>query len=190
MALETPERLEKMTNFEQVYQQLFDEYYRPLCYFAFKSLKDLDLAEEMVQEVFYKLWKGRQKINIEHSASGYLYRAVYNECMNWHKHQQVVHKYEHEQASNIDVAAHDYAALELQERITDLIDEMPEKRREIFLKSRFEGKKYKEIAQELGISIKTVENQMGKALAFFRNALSDYFIIVLCAGLCFLSWFK
>lgn len=164
------------------FETLFNDHYSRLCSYAYNFLKEEEGSEEVVQEVFFKLWINRTDIQIQSSMESYLYRSVRNASLNLIKHISIREKYkEHNQkeieyAENIDKDPMNASELELKIRAS--IDLLPEQRRKIFLLSRYEQLKYKEIAEQLGISVKTVENQMGKALQFLRNELVDYLPLI------------
>lgn len=138
----------------------------------------MDQAEEIVQEMFFNFWQKKDKVDISISLEAYLFRSVRNACLNYLKHLKV--REEHRLATNEELRkkeqeVHDkMEALELQERIDRTIEQLPPERKKIFKMSRFEELKYKEIAEKLNISVKTVEVQMSKALKFLRMHLSDY----------------
>ncbi len=141
-------------------------------------------AEEIVQTVFLKLWEKRQLLTVETSVKAYLYRAVHNDCMNWLKHNAVVKKFQKEKAylmkSETDNNHKKLLASQLEDKLLCALQELPERCRTIFQLSRFEELKYKEIATQLNISEKTVENQMGKALKGLRARLIDFLPLLLC----------
>lgn len=167
------------------FERLFKAKYNPLCAFASGIIKDSDAAEEIVQEVFVKLWAQRDKIDVSASISSYLYSAVRNAALNAIKHLQVKEAYkkqnkiERDNAENVISDA--LIGSELEQKINVAISRLPSERKKIFLLSRTEGLKYKEIAEKLEISVKTVENQMGKALASLRNELAEFIPAVLIA---------
>lgn len=168
-------------NINLVFEQVFKEHFKNLHAYACSILKDEDEAEEMVQNVFYKLWEKKEKISELQSVPAYLYRAVHNECMNYVKHEKVKMAYEAHAVhhGSISGQATDTAtARELEQRIGDALASLPEQCRTIFQMSRFEELKYREIADKLGLSVKTVENQMGKALKILRTKLADYISVV------------
>ncbi|MHC1703029.1 MAG: RNA polymerase sigma-70 factor [Tenuifilaceae bacterium] len=162
----------------QEFEKLFKLFYSPLCHYANKFLKDMDVAEEIVQEFFYNYWKNRATMNIQVSLKSYMYRAIRNNSLKYLEHLAVVKKYENnyretntiEASSNVDVLELN----ELNEIIEATLNELPERCRQIFKLSRFEGLKYNEIAEKLSISIKTVEANMGRALQLFRKNLKHY----------------
>lgn len=164
-----------------VFEQVFKEHFKNLHAYACSILKDEDEAEEMVQNVFYKLWEKKEKISELQSVPAYLYRSVYNECMNYVKHEKVKMTYEAHAVHHGSIAgqATDTAtAKELEHRIANALADLPEQCRTIFQLSRFEELKYREIADKMGLSVKTVENQMGKALKILRTKLADYISVV------------
>ncbi|WP_291859778.1 RNA polymerase sigma-70 factor [Marinilabilia sp.] len=152
---------------EHVFEQLFRSWYARLTLFAFKFLSDRQEAESIVQMVFIKYWEKRKELKIE-SLNSYLMTAVRNSCLNELKRRP--HFYSVEEQFNLaDETDDDGFDEELMEKVQAAIDEMPPQRQKIFKMSRFEGVKYKEIASRLGISPKTVEAQMGKALKTLRE---------------------
>lgn len=159
------------------FEAAFKEHYKGMVAYACSMLKDPDASEEVVQQVFYKLWKNRDEIVIRETMAGYLYRCTHNDCLNYLKHEKVKHAYKQyiSQQMNEGTSPNDTVRLkELQQKLDTALKELPEQCRTIFQLSRFEELKYHEIASKLGISVKTVENQMGKALKILRNQLSDY----------------
>lgn len=161
----------------KAYEKLFRSLYPALCGYALKLLKSKELAEETVQEVFYLLWKKRNQLTIERSLKSYLYKAVHNKALHIISHQQVEHKYLEylswqeqneltpEQAMNIS---------EIYALYKKTLNDLPDRCRNIFYLSRNKGLKYREIAEKLAISVKTVEANMGKALKAFKQSLADY----------------
>lgn len=161
---------------EQAFEQVFRTFYAPLCGYATKLLGTTDDAEEVVQAVFFKLWERRAELQIETSFKAYIYRAVHNACLNQLKHKKVKQQHAvHVKATMVEgIDVDPIEQKELEQEIGKAIDQLPEKCREVFELNRFEGLKYKEVAQLLNISEKTVENQMGKALKLLRGSLSRY----------------
>ncbi len=163
---------------EQAFEQVFRQYYSLLCGFAKKYTADIDEAEEVVQDVFYNFWMKRASIDIQGSIKSYLFTAVRNTCLNQIKHRNIVANHaNHVQWQESAPQFHDSNTMELSElrqKIDDCIAKMPPERKKIFIMNRHEGLKYREIADQLNISIKTVEAQMGKALKYLRESLADY----------------
>lgn len=166
----------------------FRAHYQPLCNYAYTFLQDRDESEEIVQSVFMNFWEKRQAIEIKVSPKSYLYTMVRNACLNVIKHEKIKQRHAGEEIATAErvhegVAQH-VISYELEDRIRQAIEVLPEQCRLIFKLSRFEELKYSEIAEQLDISIKTVENQMGKALKIMREQLKEYLplIIVMMNG--------
>ena len=168
---------------EKGFKQIFETYYPRLLRFAGEYTGDRHEAENILQNVFLKLWEKRASLPIDINLNAYLLTMVKNHCMDFLKHQQVVNRYhinrktelQQEMAFNyyavgkFDPEQIDIETLEL--LVEKAISELPEQCRKIFELSRYEGLKYREIAEKLGISVKTVETQMSKALKILRIAL-------------------
>jgi RNA polymerase sigma-70 factor (ECF subfamily) len=163
---------------ERAFEQVFKQHYKPLHAYAFTLLKDDAAAEEMVQNVFYKLWERQEGLHITGSIAAYLYRAVHNESLNYLKHQKVRAEHSLRVSYHMDgrgeSATRTVRMKELEEKLRTALNELPEGCRTVFQLSRFEELKYSQIAEVLGISIKTVENQMGKALKLLRTRLAEF----------------
>lgn len=171
------------------FEMLFKTHYSPLCRFAMSYLQDPEEAEEIVQATFIGFWEKRESIEIETSLKSYLFRSVRNACLNELKRQKVrqLHAESVVREGEPISEPSDRIAIkkELETKIQEAIQLLPEQCRLIFKMSRFEELKYQEIADQLGLSIKTVENQMGKALKIMREQLKEYLplIIILMRGL-------
>lgn len=167
---------------KQLFEQLFRDYFTRLCNFAQNYISDLDTTREIVQEVYINLWQKKESIDTDKSIKSYLYASVKNRCLNYIRDNKKFRSYV------LDVELADFEVTfesdaftesELQTKINNALGKLPEKCRKVFLLSRFEELKYKEIADELNISVKTVEAQMSKALKILREELKDYMIIIL-----------
>lgn len=165
------------------YEILFNEHYSRMVSYAFNFLKEQEGSEEIAQEVFYQLWINREKTEIKTSISSYLYRAVRNRCINLIKHIEIRENYKQFNSEEIEKADKEFAdtltVSELDKRIRKSIDNMPMQRKKIFLMCRYNEMTYKEIAEKMGLSKKTIENQMGKALQYLRRELKDYMPLIL-----------
>ncbi len=166
---------------EKAFDDIFDTYYAGLCVFANKYVEDIDLAEDIVQELFIKIWIKREQLNINNSLRSYLFQSVNNSCLNHLKHLKIRDNYKkHISSYKTDELHYDtLVEKELNLRIYNSIESLPEKRKIIFKLSRFGGLKYKEIAEKRKISIKTVKVQIGKALKTLRHDLRDYLPLLL-----------
>ncbi|MDC3210157.1 RNA polymerase sigma-70 factor [Saprospiraceae bacterium] len=161
---------------ESAMDVLFRRHYKSICRSVYRILKDNNLAEDIAQEVFLGLWKKRDKLKITTSVQAYLKRTAVNKSLNFIRDQKI--KFDDEekmpvQYNNQSTSQQKLEADDLQNLINDSIDLLPEKCRLVFTLSRFEEMTYQEIANELNISIKTVENQISKALKFLRKALKQ-----------------
>lgn len=170
------------------FEMLFRTYYQPLCNYAYTFVQDKDEAEEIVQSTFMSLWEKKQTLEIRTAVRPYLYAMVRNACLNVLKHEKV--KKEHVEVQlaigerSTESVARTVMASELETRIAEAMDALPEQCRLVFKLSRFEELKYAEIADQLNISVKTVENHMGKALRIMREQLRDYLplLVILMNG--------
>ncbi|HJS56109.1 MAG TPA: RNA polymerase sigma-70 factor [Chitinophagaceae bacterium] len=167
---------------ETVFEQVFKSHFKRLHAYAFTILRDDADAEEMVQQVFFKLWERSEKLSLTGSVSAYLYRAVHNESLNYIKHRKIKSNHQlhvaHNMKNEVDHPGKKILAGELEKKIHSALNELPEQCRTIFQMSRFDELKYREIADKLGISVKTVENQMGKALKLLRLKLVDFLAFI------------
>lgn len=166
---------------EASFEVLFNSYYEALTHYAYTFMNNNDEAEDIVQQVYINLWENRMKLEIHTSARSLLYKAVHNTCLNRIKHLKIKSSHHQDlnyvQANDIYQTSTDHK--ELIERLHLALEILPEQCRKIFEMSRFEQLKYQEIANQLNLSIKTIENQMGKALKIMRAELKDYLPIVL-----------
>ncbi|RYZ53371.1 MAG: RNA polymerase sigma-70 factor [Sphingobacteriales bacterium] len=160
---------------EKLFKQLFLDYYDRLRYYAFTIIKDENNAEEIIQNVFCRLWEKRDEIRIKQATQAYLYRSVFNESMNLMKKEKLRTAYQaatSKQEDGIDAQNPDLKKMSA--IAGEVVNSLPEQCRTIFQLSRMEDLKYREIAERLGISVKTVETQMSKALKILREKLADY----------------
>lgn len=164
-----------MAAFDSVYRTYAPRLYR----FAIHLLKNASDAEGIVQEVFLKLWQARSGINLHSSFESYLFTITHNTVVSQlrkraseKKFVEYVRSIQSPQATG-DVIA-ELELVEMQEAIQRIVDELPARQQEVFRLSREKGLTYQEIAQELQLSVNTVENHMGRALKYIRSQLSDY----------------
>lgn len=164
---------------EKDFERFFNAHYPMMVGFALNYIIDKDQAEELVQDVFTNIWIKADQIVIASSVKSYLFTATRNACLNFIKHQKIEQAYANHADSPLSVTEDPLEYDELVSRLEKAMEKIPEKCRQIFELNRFEGKRYKEIAEELQLSLKTVENQMGKALKILRNELGDYLPVIL-----------
>lgn len=174
---------------EQVFEEVFRSLYQPLHAYAFQLLRDTDAAENVVQDVFLKLWEKADTLLLQDGVKPYLYRSVHNACINQFRKGKVAQTYvqyaTHQHNPHSQAAAEKVQAGELTERIQSALEKLPPQCREIFGLSRFGHLSYGEIASTLQLSIKTIEAQMGKALRIMRRELAEFLPITLVV---FLEW--
>ncbi|MFZ1702980.1 MAG: RNA polymerase sigma-70 factor [Saprospiraceae bacterium] len=157
---------------QKAIELLFSEYYVKLCVHVNTILKNKNVAEDIVQEVMLEIWKMKDQLIVASSVEAYLKRACRNKSLNYIRSQ----KLNFEDIDTAEEIKSDYINVEdalavenLQEKIDEGINSLPEKCRLVFTLSRVEGLSYQEIADQLGISTKTVENQISKALRVLRE---------------------
>ncbi len=164
------------------FESLFRSHFQPLCLLAVRYVKDMDTARNIVQEAFINLWEKRETIDPDKGACAYLSTAVRNRSLNHlrdnRKFSQGLLALEEVLPETTDMPRLSIDTAELAQRIAAAMAELPERCREVFLLSRNEHLKYQEIADRLGISVKTVETQMSKALQHMRLRLQDYLMIL------------
>ena len=160
----------------KAFETLFRQYYTPLRLYAASITGEPDVAEEIVEELFYVFWKDREKLEIFHSVKNYLYRSVRNRSIQYCEHQDVKRRYQDAILSvPVNIASPDpqeqIEYKELQQIINRTLEKLPERRLHIFRLHHTEGKKYSEIASLLSLSVKTVEKEMTRALRTLRKKL-------------------
>jgi len=164
------------------FETLFKQEFKGLIFFALRYVKDYEPAREIVQEVFLNLWAKRDQIDLSKPVKSYLSTAVKNRSLNYLRDQK---KFDtnlliHEDLYPVPVYEQPDRLIEteLRDRIAQVIGELPEKCREVFLLNRNEHLKYQEIANKLDISVKTVETHVSKALQHLRARLREYLVVL------------
>jgi len=157
------------------FEALFKAHFEGLCRYALPYVQDLDTAKEIVQKVFVSLWERREKMDLNQPIKAYLYRAVRSRCLNHIRDHQKFRS----RVLDLEVLATDLEEEpgaedqeQLKQDIEQAMSELPEKCRKVFEMSRFQGMKYKEIAEELEVSVKTVEAHISRAMRILRERLS------------------
>ena len=164
---------------EKAFEYLFDRYYEGLLNYAGRIVRETELAYDLVQETFCKLYEDHANLNIHLSIKSYLYKSVYNSCLNEIKHRKVVNNHIDRELLDFyfsEIVQTPEAELALlgeniNNALREAIDKLPERCREVFVLSKMEELSNKEIAERLNISVKTVEVQMTKALSRLRKEL-------------------
>jgi RNA polymerase sigma-70 factor (ECF subfamily) len=168
---------------KEAFTILFRKYYKDLVLFGGSILRDRVKCEDIVQNIFLKLWTERENIEIEKSLKSFLIRSVQNSCLDELRHKQVVRDHElYVEAFNyFDCLDTENYVLysELHDKLNTALEKIPETYRDAFQMNRFEGLKYKEIAERLQVSERTVEVRISKAISMLRTYLKEYLLIVL-----------
>jgi len=164
------------------HESLFKTYYKPLVVYATRLIGDQADAEDIVQEVFAQVWKKKEDIEYGEKMVSYLFGAVKNACFNNARHLKVVRRYEQEtqyRQPMIDDPYHYLLLHEIEQKIDATLDKLPGKAKDVFIMSRYQQKKNREIADVLNMSVKTVEAHMTKVLAALRRNLKQYIGILI-----------
>ncbi|MCH2193609.1 RNA polymerase sigma-70 factor [Kordia sp.] len=158
---------------ENAFKILFSEYYQWLCNYVFKLSGDYQLSEDLVQDVISKLWENRKRIEVTTSIKNYLFKACHNQFLQHVRKEKTKSDFLDSLRWNVLYETYstenDEAYQTKLNHLNTLINQLPPRCKEVFIKAKFERKKYKEIADDLNISIKTVEAQMSKALSFLKE---------------------
>lgn len=171
------------------FSTIFKSYYPDLVIFASRFTHDLNDSEEIVQDTFVTLWTDRESLMIKNSLKSYLLKVVQNKCIDWYRHKKIIQVH-------IDSVAKEPPRLtmetdgyllysELNEQIENALNKLPDEIAETFRMNRHKGLKYHEIAEILGVSVRTIEVRIGKALFLLRKYLSDYFILIVALEILF-----
>lgn len=183
-----------------VFEYLYSQYYAGLCIYATRYTREKSSAEEVVHETFVRLWERRGSIEITDTVAGYLFRSVQNNALNYLKRLQIKNKYNEAYSQRLK-AAEDFftisqetgqsilLAKELESRILEAVEALPEQCKEIFKLSRFAGLKNHEIAKKRKVTINTVQKQISIALEKLRKSLGSY-LSQIAPILGFIQFFK
>lgn len=168
------EKVDLQIHFDKIYVAYFPRMYR----FAREYVLLDEDAENIVQDVFLLLWEKKDVLDIQVSILSYLFSLVKNRCLDHLRHQVIAEDFKQEFSAKLAALEQMSDSLgaeeELEEAVRIAVDKLPDRCKEIFIKSRVEGKKYREIADELELSVNTVENQMSIALKRLRYELKDF----------------
>lgn len=178
----------------QAFQRVFEQYYNTLCNYALNYLNEIATSEDVVQEVFTRIWEKRKDLIQSDTIRFYLFSAVRNNCLTYMQKEKragitALNDYEvsDEPRNNLEDTAQpevDYKA-----KLSEAMNQLPPKCREVFLLSRMSNQSYKEIADSMEISVKTVENQIGKALKILRAFMRDQKILLLVLAIIIINFF-
>lgn len=164
------------------FESLFNQWYTVLCRASFRVVRDKDAAEDLVQDVFVKFWNRRDFLPKDLEPKPYLYRAVMNAAFDFVESRKKLVLPDPEELLGMEAHEHaDHPILhhEAQEAVNQGLEELPKACKEVFMLSRYEDMSYREIAETLDISVKTVEAQMSKALRILRKHLLPFLHILL-----------
>lgn len=168
---------------EQVFKLVFDNNYERIVGFCMQFIPEREEAKNIAQQAFVKLWTNREEVNTCNGIRAFLYTAAKTDCLNYLRHEKYKLNYQQnilekrEKLLNQEILESfkfdrlEY--MELEEMIQNALDKLPGKCRQVFMKSRFEYKKNREIADELGIALKSVESNITRALKILRKELKD-----------------
>jgi RNA polymerase sigma-70 factor (ECF subfamily) len=173
---------------EKAFEYFFKTYFEQLYQYAFQITKEQFQSEEIVEDTFVMLWEKRKQIDLHGTSKSYLFRMVYNQCLNYFKHKKVGDKYKefflyHQPVSDFPDSFSGFPLetlinQEFQEILEQSIQKLPDQCRQIFTMSRLEGRKNKEIADLLGISVNTVKTQLLRGLKAVRTDLKDLIVLL------------
>lgn len=163
----------------KTFEEVFRQYYTSLYMYAFSIIGKKDASEEIVQELFYVLWKDRETLNVIRSLKNYLYGAVRNQALQYCEHLSVQDRHRERVLSSRseireDTPLEQLEYKELENIVNKTLGKLPDRRLRIFRMHRQEGRKYKEIAELLSISVKTVEAEMTKTYQILRQEIEKY----------------
>lgn len=166
------------TGDNRAFDDLFKRYYSYLCSVVYRMNQSKELAEDVVQEVYLDLWRKREQIEIKSAVKAYLHRAVMNKTLNKIRAQKIKFEATDEKLARVSTdevsALQEMQGKELEAKLKTAFEGLPERCRIVFSMVKYEGMSYKETAQKLEISVKTVENQISKALKIMRKAIYEY----------------
>ncbi|WP_303921274.1 RNA polymerase sigma-70 factor [Draconibacterium sediminis] len=168
---------------EYVFKLVFENNYEKIVGFCCQFIPDREEAKNIAQQAFVKLWTNREEVNSINGIRAFLYTAAKTECLNYLRHEKYKLNYQKSTLENREKLLNQEILesfkfdrleyMELEEMIQNALDKLPEKCRQVFVKSRFEYKKNREIADELGIALKSVESNITRALKILRKELKD-----------------
>jgi RNA polymerase sigma-70 factor (ECF subfamily) len=167
------------------FENIFRRYSMPLFYYAVKFVDDEE-ARDIVQDVFVKLWKAKN-LTVHTSLNSLLFTMVRNKCLQHIEKEKVRERYSisalyalrEDELRFFSEGKTSLIEEELENKLNEILDALPPRCKQVFMMSRFENKKNKEIAEELGISLKAVEKQITLSLCFFREKLKSFMTLVL-----------
>lgn len=169
---------------EKEFRKLYEEYYAPFCLYAKRFINDITVCEDLVSEVFASLWNKRDSIELKkNTATAYLKICVRNSCLNHLKHLEYEWSYNEFYQNQTPVYATEtdsvYTLNELYDMLYKTLQRLPENYRTVFSKSFFEGKTHAEIAQEMNLSVKSINRYKQKTMELLRKEFKEYLPVLL-----------
>lgn len=175
-------------NQEGAYKTLFEEYYAPFCMYAKRFIDDKEIREDIVSDVFASLWDKSETFDFQsNTIIGYIKICVKNSCLNYLKHQEYEWNYAEMQKNSTPIYEKEadsiYTIDEMYKMLYDTLNKLPENYRKVFIKSFFEGKSHAEIAEEMSLSVKSINRYKQKTMELLRQDFKDYMPIVIILAL-------
>lgn len=175
---------------EQAFKQLYEEYYAPFCLYAKRFIEDKEAREDIVSDVFASLWDKIDSFELDSDTTlGYIKMCVKNSCLNYLKHQEYEWNYAEIIRKKAPVYENEpdsvYTLDDLYRMLYETLNNLPESYRTVFIESFFNGKTHAEIAEELNLSVKSVNRYKQRTIELLRNELKDYMpllALILIAG--------
>lgn len=168
----------------QAFSNIFNAYYKDMVIFARKFTKDFDSAEEIVQDTFVRFWEERVSIEVNTSLKSYLLKMVQNKCIDWARHKKIIQLHLKFVIANSSISSYDTENYilhsELEQQIETALESFPPEISAAFRMSRYKGLKYNEIADIFGVSTRTIEVRISKALQLLHSRLIEYFVTITC----------
>ena len=162
---------------EQIFKQLYEEYYAPFCLYAKRFIDDKDTREDIVSDVFTSIWDklGTESFDLQSdTALGYIKMCVKNNCLNYLKHQEYEWNYAEIIQKKAPIYETEADSVYTLDELYRMLYKLPENYRTVFVKSFFEGKTHAEIAEEMNLSVKSINRYKQKTMELLRNELKDY----------------
>lgn len=164
---------------KKTFEELFIQYFASLTRFVYSYVRNEEAAKDIVHDTFLTLWNNRHCLDLSYSPKSYLYKLAQNYALKYIRHQRVVEANDPEIRRLFESVSNEMTEHETRiARIEEKIKKLPGKQREVFLKCVAEGKKYKEVAEEYGISLNTVKTHINRALRFLKDELQDELILL------------
>jgi len=164
---------------QKIFEELFIQYFPALAGFVYSYVRNEEVAKDIVHDTFVTFWNNRHRLDLSYSPKSYLYKLAQNQALKYLRHRQVVEANAPEISRLFESVPDEMTDHETRiARIEEKIKQLPDKQREVFLKCIVEEKKYKEVAEEYGISLNTVKTHINRALRFLKNELQDDLILL------------